>query len=319
MHKPSAMHRHPGLALILVAAALAGFAAAGNAHADGPRVVVSIKPVHAIVAAVMAGVAAPELLVKGGGSPHTYAMRPSQARSLNDAELVFWVGGNLETFLRKPLSALAGKARLIKLMAIEGMTLYPTRAGGAWERHAEQAPQDAAHGALDAHVWLDPANAKRIASAAAAALTETDPANRAAYAANAERFAARIDALDAELRAALAPLKHVPYAVFHDAYQYFEQRYGLNAVGAVTISPERRPGARRLRQIRATIRAFSARCVFHEPQFEPALLQNVVEGTGARVGVLDPLGAELEPGADAYFALMRGLARGLAECLEAGR
>lgn len=319
MHKPSAMHRHPRLALILVAAALAGFSAAGNAHADGPRVVVSIKPVHAIVAAVMAGVAAPELLVKGGGSPHTYAMRPSQARSLNNAELVFWVGGNLETFLRKPLSALAGKARLVKLMAIEGMTLYPTRAAGAWERHAEQAPQDTAQGALDAHVWLDPANAKRIASAAAAALTETDPANRAAYAANAERFAARIDALDAELRAALAPLKHVPYAVFHDAYQYFEQRYGLNAVGAVTISPERRPGARRLRRIRATIRAFGARCVFHEPQFEPALLQNVVEGTGARVGVLDPLGAELEPGADAYFALMRGLARGLAECLEAGR
>ncbi len=313
------MHRHPRLALILVAAALAGFAAAGNAHADGPRVVVSIKPVHAIVAAVMAGVAAPELLVKGAGSPHTYAMRPSQARSLNDAELVFWVGGNLETFLKKPLSALAGKARLVKLVAIEGMTLYPTRAGGAWERHAEQARPGAAHGALDAHVWLDPANAKRIARAAAAALSEADAANRAAYAANAERFAARIDALDAELRAALGALKHVPYVVFHDAYQYFERRYGLNAVGAVTVGPERRPGARRLKRIRATIRELGARCLFSEPQFKPALLRNVAEGTGVRVSVLDPLGAELEPGADAYFALVRGLARALAECLEAGR
>lgn len=312
------MHRRPHFALILAAAAFAGFAAAANAHADGPRVVVSIMPVHAIVAAVMAGVAAPELLVKGAGSPHTYAMRPSQARSLNDAEVVFWVGGNLETFLAKPLSALAGKARLIELMAIEGMTLYPARAGGAWQRHAGQAPPSATHGALDAHLWLDPANAKRIARAAAAALSAVDAANRAAYAANAERFAARIDALDAELRAALAAIKHVPYAVFHDAYQYFERRYGLNVVGAVTTGPERRPGARRLQRIRAAIRDLGARCLFSEPQFKPAVLRIVAEGAGVRVGVLDPLGAGLEAGADAYFALMRGLARALAECLEAG-
>ena len=311
------MLRHPCLALIAVAATLA--VAAANADTGGPRVVVSVKPVHAIVAAVMEGMAAPALIVKGAGSPHTYAMRPSEARSLNRAEVVFWVGNNLETFLAKPLSALAGTARLVTVMDVEGLVLLPARAGGTWQRREEPAPHRTAHDALDPHVWLDPANAKRIARAAAASLGETDPANRAAYAANAERFAARVDALDAELRAALTPLGRVPYAVFHDAYQYFERHYGLNAVGAVTISPERRPGARRLTRIRAAIRALGARCLFHEPQFEPALVRNVVEGTAVRVAVLDPLGAELEAGADAYFALMRGLAHSLAECLAAGR
>ena len=308
------MHR---IALLpLVALALAGFGVStADARGQGPRVIVSIKPVHAIVAAVMERVAAPDLIIKGAGSPHTYAMRPSEARRLNDAQLVFWVGENLETFLRKPLSALAGSARVITLMNVEGLTRFPTREGGARQEHQIQAREGGEHDGLDVHVWLDSTNAKLIAKAAAAALGEVDPTHRATYAANVARFIARVDALDAELRAALEPVKDVPFVALHDAYQYVERRYGLNAIGSVVAGPERRPGAKRLQEIRTTISELDARCLFSEPQFNPALVQIVVEGTDAKTAVLDPLGAELTPGPDAYFALMRNLARALRGCL----
>jgi zinc transport system substrate-binding protein len=277
-------------------------------------VAVSVKPAHAIVAAVMEDVAAPWLIVGGGASPHAYAVRPSQARRLADAEVVFRVGGTLETFLGKPLAALAGGARLVTLIDVAGMTLHRTRIAGALSNRPEAPPDDAG---IDPHVWLDPANAKLIAGAVATVLGEVDPANGAAYAANAAAFAAAVDALDAELRATLAPLRGIPYAVYHDAYQYFERYYGLNAVASVTTGPEHRPGARRLRLIGAAIRESGARCLFREPQFEPALVRTLSEDTGLRVGVLDPLGAELAPGAGAYAALMRNLARALADCLAA--
>ena len=278
--------------------------------------VASILPVHAIVAAVMGGTGTPDLIVEGRGSPHSHALRPSQARSLNNAELVIWVGASYEAFLRKPIAALAGQARLVTLIEIDGLTRYPTRGRDARGARRGQARNDA--GSLDPHVWLDPVNAAVIATATAAALGEIDPGNATVYAANAESLAAKLEALDAELEVALEPVKTVPYATFHDAYQYFERRYGLNAVGWVTVSPERRPGAKRLHEIRARIGEIDARCLFSEPQFEPALVRTLVESTGVRAAVLDPLGAAIEPGPDAYFALLRGLARGLRDCLAAG-
>ncbi len=303
----------------LLALALVWLAATpGLAGQDRPRVAVSILPVHAIVAAVMAGVAAPDLIVRGAGSPHSYAMRPSAARRLAGAELVFWVGGTLETFLAKPLTALGAKAKVVTLIERAAIARLPTRAGGV---HKDGSPHDHRDGApdhaLDPHLWLDPANAVTIAGIAAAELTAIDPARRAIYAANADRVSARIGALDAELRAILAPVKQIPYVVFHDAYQYFERRYGLNVVGSVTLGPERRPGARRLREIREEIAVVGARCLFSEPQFGPALVATVGEGRGVRTAVLDPLGADLEPGPDAYFKLMRRLARALRDCLAA--
>ncbi len=291
------------------ALSLAGFlvlSVIGAARADPPRVVASIVPVHAIVAAVMEGVAAPALVVERGGSPHAYALRPSDARALARADLVFWMGAGLETFLAKPLAALADTARVVTLTDAEEIRHLPVRAGGK--------PGDAA----DPHVWLDPANAVVIARAAAAALADADPDNRAIYAANAERFAARADALDAELEAFLAPVRTTPYAVLHDAFQHFERRYRLNAVGAVTAGPEHMPGAKRIQRIRERIETLGAPCLFSEPQFATALAETIARDVNARTGVLDPLGAALEPGPDAYFALMRGLARALVDCLAAG-
>lgn len=291
-----------------------------------PDVLVTVKPVHALVAGVMEGVGEPDLLLEGAASAHSYAMRPSDARLLTDADVVFWIGEGYETFMARPLSTLAKAARIVELSADAGIPLLRTREGGDWEAHAnedehghdlkgEPHERGEARGAFDMHIWLDPENARRIVDKAAAVLTEEDPANEAAYAANAAKVKQKLDALDAELRDALRPVKKVAYIVFHDAYQYFERRFATNAVGSITVGPGRLPGAKRLYDIRRRIVQSNARCVFSEPQFEPALVQTVMEGMDARTGVLDPLGADVPAGPDAYFAIMRNLARSLAGCL----
>ena len=306
------------LALILAL----GFGILPTARA-APNVVASIAPVHSLVAGVMEGVATPHLLIRGTVSEHAYTLRPSDARHLQDADLVFWVGEDLETFLRKPLEALSTRARLVALAEQPGMMLLPNRDGGAWESHAEESgagalPQESeAHGheAHNMHLWLDPANARRIVAIVSATLAGADPANAARYAGNADRLSGSLAALDDELAVTLAAVRSVPFIVFHDAYPYLEKRYGLNAVGSVTLGPNRLPGARRLQEVRSRILETNARCVFSEPQYNTALVNTVVSGTLARPGELDPLGAALEPGPGLYFGLLRRLAAALRDCL----
>jgi zinc transport system substrate-binding protein len=263
-----------------------------TAGAGAPSVVVSVKPLHAIVSAVMDGIAQPRLLVKGAASPHDYAMRPSDAAALNDADLIVWIGEVFETFLAKPLEALAGNAEVVTLIELAG-------ADG------------------DPHIWLDPAIALKIAERAAAVLSRLDPDNRDRYQSNTADLAARLDLLDSELRVTLAPVVDRPYLVYHDAYGYFERRYGLTKAGAVTINPQNKPSAKRIVALRETIRASGARCLFGEPQFSAPLLDTLVEGGDARIGVLDPLGAAIPPGPEAYFTLMKNLAEDLRACIEA--
>lgn len=282
-----------------------------------PRVVAIVPPVHSLVAEVMEGVAEPTLLVPATASAHTYSLRPSEARALAEADLVFWIGPVYETFLEKPLAALARTGRLVRLADAPGLFLLDSRGGGAWESHAHDGHAHSHHGKdeIDGHLFLDPRNAKAMVAAIARALAAADAGNAARYRANADRLAARLDALDAELAVILAPVRGKPFIVFHDAYQYFEARYGLNAVGSVTVSPERQPGARRLQALRRKIGALGAVCVFAEPQFEPTLLQTVIKGTNARTGTLDYLGVDTPAGPHAYFATMRAIARSLAACL----
>jgi zinc transport system substrate-binding protein len=168
---------------------------------------------------------------------------------------------------------------------------------------------------VDLHIWLDPHNAGAMVDAIAMALSAVDPAHAATYQANASKIHNQLAALDLDLRERLAPVQDRPFVVFHDAYHYFEDRYGLNAVGSLTVDPQRRPSAKRLREIRARLAELDAACVFAEPQFEPALVDTVIEGTGAKKGVLDPLGAALEAGPQQYFQLMTGLADSLVACL----
>jgi zinc transport system substrate-binding protein len=305
------------LALVLLGMALPSAAWAA------PRVVASIPPVHSLVAGVMDGVGVPDLLVGAGASAHTYSLRPSEARLLQRAELVFWIGPVYETFLEKPLGALSSNAKIVRLMDARGVKVLPAREGGPWEEHAgEGHDHKHSHGAkgqtaeADGHLFLDPENAKAMVRAAVEALAVADAANAARYRGNGDAVLARLDALDAELRTTVAPVRDKPFIVFHDAYQYLEQRYGLNAVGSITVSPERQPGAQRLQRLRRKITQLNAVCVFAEPQFEPTLVQTVVERTKAKTGVLDYMGVANAPGRDAYFEMMRGMARALTGCLQ---
>lgn len=330
-------------AALILAALLCQAPMAGPARAqEAPEVAVSVKPLHALVSAVMLGVGTPKLIVGGSASAHTYSLKPSNAQDLQAARLVFWLGPNFEHFLTEPLQSLASGATVVALDDTPGLMMLPFREGGAFEAdehgHAEGEAHadDAAHvssenndnhdnhedhddhaGGKDLHFWLDPRNADLMVEQIRQALVAADPAHAAQYDANAKALEANLIALDAELQVSLAPLKDKPFIVFHDAYQYFEKRYGLRVAGSITVSPETPPGAERVREIHDKIRSLGATCVFSEPQFEPKLVSVVMEGSQARTGTLDPEGSTLPEGPDLYFKLMRGLATSLNECLAA--
>ncbi|CAA7620257.1 zinc ABC transporter substrate-binding protein [Magnetospirillum sp. UT-4] len=290
------------------------------ARAEAPKVVASIQPLHSLAAAVMKGAGTPELLVSGSRSEHTFSLKPSDARKLAAAHLVVLVDEHYEAFMAKPLAGMKGKAEIVAMADLPGMTVLAPRQGGVWEPehgdHDHDHHRD--HGAMDGHLWLDPANAKVLVTALAAKLAALDPTNAPLYAANATEIAARLDALDLELRARLAPVAGKPYVVFHDAYQYFEARYGLAAAGSITVDPDRPPSARRMASLRDRLKQGGAACVFREPQFPAKTAEALASAAGAGIGSLDPQGASIPPGPDLYFRLMTGLADGLTGCL-AGR
>lgn len=298
---------------ILPAAILAAALALGDASADAaPRVVVTIQPVHALIAGVMDGIATPTLLVTSYGSPHTYQLRPSNARALSDADAVFWIGDQLEVFLIKSLASLGADAKIVEIAELDGIELLQNREGGAWDDHATlEHPADT----YDPHLWLNPRNAVRIINAAVGVLSEIDPDHAAHYAQNGKQFARKIQTLDAEIEQRLKAVRDHPFVVLHDAYQYLEVRFGLNAVGSVTVSPERQPSARRLRELRSKIDMLGVRCILAEPQFNTAQIAMIADTYGATIGVLDSLGAAIEPGPDAYEAMMRANMESLLACL----
>jgi zinc transport system substrate-binding protein len=345
-------------------AAVAGFAAAA------PKVATDIAPVHALAARVMQGVGEPALILPPGASPHGYALRPSEARAVQEADLVFWIGPELSPWLEGPVQALGARATTVELAEVPGAVLLAPRTDPTFEPHEhgadgahghgddhdheeaaakhahghdhdhdhdhghaaeagaahgddahdahdDHAHGDHAHGAVDPHLWLDPENARVWLDAMAAALAAADPANAATYAANAAAGRAELDALKAEIAATLAPVRGRGFVVFHDGYQYFERRFGVTAAGAVTVSDAAAPSAARVAQIRARLEELGAGCIFAEPQFPDRVVRAIADGTGARVGVIDPLGATLTPGPALYADLLRGVAASLRGCLAA--
>ena len=302
--------------------------------ADREGVAVSIKPLHSLVSAVMQGVATPQLIVAGAGSEHSYSLKPSDARTLQNAKLIFWAGPSMETFLERPLESLGADAKIIALSESPGLKRLKMREGGAFELHDHAAdPHDHAdeadghvhtttegeahdHDEYDLHFWLDPDNGIVLVRNIAAILAESDPANAEKYKANAENYVQRLQTLTAKISSELQPVQNKPFIVFHDAYQYFEHRFDLQAAGSITVSPEKAPGAARLQAIRDKIKSLGATCVFSEPQFESKLVRSVLDGTEAKTGVLDPLGAELADGPDLYPQLIENLALSLKNCLQ---
>lgn len=268
----------------------------------------------------MEGVGYPDLLLGGGETPHSYALRPSHSRMLASADIIIRIGDGFEGFLKKPLRSLARRATILQLDVLPGVVRYANRDGGDRHEHDHHDHQHNTAGGpdsgIDPHLWLHTGNAVVILRAISAALSKADPENAPVYKGNAARGAIRLRALKMEIDRIVAPVRDRPYFVFHDAWQYFDREFRLHGGGAIAISPERKPGARRLAETRERIRATGARCVFAEPQFPPALVKTVIRGTAARLAFLDPLGAGLVNGPGQYSVLMRNLANGIATCLQ---
>lgn len=324
-----------GSAMISAAAVMAATIGATTAQAE-PKVVVTIKPVHGLVSRVMEGVGTPSLLVTGSASPHTFAMKPSDARALSHADVFFRVSEAVEPFTGKVVQSLPERVRVVTLTEAPGVELLDMRTGGTFEAHAhghdekglghDADDEDHDHdehdheaaATRDGHIWLNPDNAKAMVGEIVRVLADASPKDAPKLKENAAKLSAEIDSLKAELQQDLKPVTGKPFVVFHDAYQYFERSFGLTAVGSITVNPEGHPSAKRLTELRAKIGTLSATCVFAEPQFQPRLVETVIEGTKARTGTLDPIGAGITPGSDAYFTLMRNLGAGFKDCLHQG-
>lgn len=276
-----------------------GFTESGLA---APKVVASIRPIHSLVAGVMNGVGEPRLLLRGTASPHAYASRPSDARALAHADLIFWIGPDLENFLAKPLKSLAGRARIIQLSGLKGIVHRRRTAAHG-------------HGGEDTHIWLDPDNAAVIVRGMMQSLRELDAENSATYSANGSALLRRLKAAGRRIEDQLAPVKDRPFVVLHDGYRHFGQRFGLMQAGALNLDAELSPGAKRLRAIKRLIRTNNVVCVFGEARAAPTSLSIAAEGTGARTGKLDALGLDITPGPNAYFELLARLASEFRRCL----
>lgn len=283
-----------------------------------PQVVVTIKPLYGITASVMEGVGTPDLLMDGTMSPHNFQFRPSQMSQLSNADVVIWMGRDIEMPLADSIRELPSDVRVLEMTGATGLIHLPYRTGGVWQavEHDEDAHEDHEHeGAMDPHLWLDPRNGILMAHLIAEALADADPDHAAQYMANASAYGARLSALDAALQDQLDPFAEQPFIVFHDAFQYFETHYGLRGVGAIALDPERAPGPRTVMALHDAATALGVVCVFAEPQFNGRMAANVAAGSSARTATLDPLGASLPATADVYELLLTGLADDFAACM----
>ena len=311
------------------------------------KVVTSIKPIHSLVSYLMDGVAKPDLIVDGYASPHGFALKPSHAKMLQSADLIFWVGEDLENFLEKPLNSIAKKAEKIELLEIKGLTKLKFRERNIFDEHDDHGHDDHAkkeddhddhdhdkeghkeddhddhdhdehgheghaHGEYDPHIWLDPMNAKVILSEMAEHLIENDQNNEAKYKANLKKAHKDLDKLTKKVKSELN--KDFKSIVFHDAYQYFEKRFNINVLGAFTVNTDVMPGAEQLAEIREIIEHDKVSCVFSEPQFNPDIIKAVAKDMNIQTGVIDPLGATLDPGKDLYFDLISNMSKSFKGC-----
>ncbi|MCW4153798.1 zinc ABC transporter substrate-binding protein [Halomonas sp. 18H] len=314
-------------------AALLGAGVPAMATAGVPDVAVDIPPLHSLVDRVMGDLGSPELVIQPGASPHGYSMRPSEAKALANADLVFWVGPELAPWLGESIDSLAADTDSVSLLNVEGTRTLDFRQGATFEAHdhaheghehdhAHEGHDHHGHGhshdGTDPHAWLDPANARVWLDAIAESLAKADPEHAETYQENARLGKAKLDGLIADLQTRLEGAQDTRFIVFHDAYQYFEKRFELAAAGAISLGDASDPSPARIDELRTTVTELGVDCVFSEPQFNPQLVDNVFGSTGVNTSiVIDPLGADLTPGEALYPKLLQQLAEGVAECASA--
>ena len=328
------------------------FALNSSVNAD-VKVVASIKPIHSLVSYVMDGVSKPDVIVDGYNSPHGFSLKPSHAKMIENADLIIWVGEDLEAFLEKPLDTIAKKAVNIEVMDLKGIKKLKFREKNIFEghddhghdehkehghkedkhddhghkedkhdehkehghkedKHDDHGHEGHAHGEHDPHVWLDPMNAKVIVKEVTKQLVKLDPENGSKYKANSKKAIADLDALTKSIKKDLK--KDLRFVVFHDAYQYFENRFGIQVLGALTVNTDVMPGAEQLAEIREVIGHEKVNCLFSEPQFNPSIIKSIAKDTKVETGVLDPLGATLDKGKGMYQKLLKDMSSSFKGC-----
>lgn len=317
---------------------------ATSVRADAPRVAVDIAPVHGLVSQIMDGVGTPDLIIPLGASPHGYAMRPSEARALSQADIVFWVGPALTPWMEGPMENLGVNATKVELMEAAGVTLLPYREGARFEPHDhghdhqddhaaekehdhshdhdhdhaekdEHADHGDVHGAMDSHVWLDPQNAAVWLDVIAAELSNVDPENAATYAQNAVQARAELEVVTSNISAELSGLEGRPFIVFHDSYHYFEARFGVEAVAAITLGDAGTASAARLAAVRDVVSETGATCALAEPRVSKGLIDAVSESGNIGVTTLDAVGVDIPLGTGFYPSLLMQVFNGITTCL----
>lgn len=294
---------------------LTGFSAIAPVQAD-VRVLTSIKPLQLIAAAVQDGVAVPEVLLPPGASPHNYALRPSDVRRVQEVDLLYWIGPDMETFLPR---VLAGRTKAsVPVQSLPGMHLRHFTANSDHHDDGDDDEHDHDHrpGSVDAHLWLSSVNARVIAAKMAADLSKADPANAERYTSNLEAFDARLDALDTKIKQRVAGITDKKYFVFHEAFDYFEEAYGLKHAGVFAVSSEVQPGAQHVAAMRARLKEYGKTCVFSEPPLRPKLADTLSAGLPVKLAELDGLGGYTPATAHGYEQLLSKLADDLTGCLE---
>ena len=311
------------------------------------NVVTSIKPLHSLTSYIMEGVGEPDLIIDGVASPHNFQIKPSHAKMLQKADLVIWVGEDLESFLPSALKSIPKNAVVFELLDQSGLKKLKFREKNIFEGHddhdehghdehakkeddhddhddEEHAKKEDdhddhghdehghAHGEYDPHIWLDPSNAKVIVKKITNQLSKIDKDNSSVYKANSKKLLKDLDGLIKEVKNEIN--KDASFVVFHDAYQYFEKRFGINVIGALTVNPDVMPGAEQLSEIREVIEHEKAKCIFSEPQFNPNIINSIASDTGVKTGVLDPLGANINKGKEMYFQLIKDMSSSLKDC-----
>jgi len=280
------------------------------------NVVTTIKPLHSLISNVMKGVGEPSLIIEGTSNPHNFVLKPSHAKLLQDADIIFWIGEDLEAFMEKPLSSLAKDTKKISFMELGSIKKLKFRENNIFDHddHDDHEDHDEHnHGEFDAHLWLDPVNAKKMVLEISHELSELDPTNKNSYKANADKTIEVLDRLIEEVNQSLS--KDISYVVFHDAYQYFEQRFEVTSAGALTLNPDVLPGAKQIVDIQNLIKKKNIKCIFSEPQYNPKIIETLANDTNTSTGIMDPLGAYMDKGPSMYSKLIIGIADSIKNCI----
>ena len=309
--------------IFLIAPLLLSFSAKADI-----KVVTTIKPLHSLISSVMEGVGEPSLIIEGTSNPHTFVFKPSHAQMLEEADIVFWIGEDLEAFMEKPLDSLAGNATKISFMELSSIEKLKFREENIFDDHDDHGHDDHDghedeheghddhdghnHGEFDAHIWLDPSNAIKMVLEISHELSEIDPDNAAKYEQNENKTITSLNNLINEINSSIP--KDASYVVFHDAYQYFENRFGVSSAGALTLNPDVLPGAKQIDAIQDLIQDENIKCIFSEPQYNPKIIETLAADMKISTGIMDPLGAFIEQGPEMYQNLILDIANSLKDC-----